>query len=485
MKENRIERLVCFLYFAGFTGLAVVMMIFQPHVDFVSKIPASPPDEYFRMLIPKFICEHGTLPTGLEEEVRITGYGYSYGLYNMLPYIIQGYVMRFFSLFTDSQLALLYAGRAVNVVSGILMAWVVYLLGKRIFRDSRFRWLFCFAVMYLPENMFVHTYINTDSCCLLSTAIILYALVWAYQEGCHYGNSACLGLGIILCALSYYNAYGYILCSICLFVGLFVTQASQLENQNTKRHGWSLDWKPMLKYGLFISAIVAVGAGWWFVRTYYVLDGDILGLRTRDQLALMYGTEEASLQNTYQARGISVCQMLKENNFFECLYNSFIATFGSLSIRGNRWTYLSYKLFFGAGALGWITDWIARLCRALRHASARPPRSWLSKFDGKRAFIHLNMLLCAMLPLIILIRYAYRMDYQHQGRYILPSLIPIMYYTVEGIKRLAAARWKECRLPSWLINAGVAFALFIAIGSSFFMVFVQALPIYRQLGMML
>lgn len=455
-----MERLVCVVYFTGFFVMAVVMMVYQPHVDSISEVPASPPDEYFRMLIPQFICEHGTLPTGLEEEVRITGCGFSYGLYNVLPYIVQGYCMRLVNRFTDSQLALLYAGRAVNIVFGLLMAWVVYLLGKRIFKDDRFRWLFCFAVMYLPMNLFVHTYINTDSCCMLSTAIILYALVCAYQDGFDYKNSIWLSVGIVLCALSYYNAYGYILSSIILFVGYFVS----------KQGRWSLDWKNMLKYGIFISVLVLLGAGWWFVRAYFVLDGDILGLKTKERLALLYALEETSPLNTYQAKGISIWQMLKENQFFQCLYDSFIAAFGSLSIRGNRWTYLSYKLFFGAGILGWAAAWIFN-----------PD---LRKMGGRRVFFHLNMFLCAILPLVIMIDYAYTMNYQHQGRYILPSLIPIMYYVVRGIEMLANLKIKRFVLPRAMVNAGVAFALFIAIGSAVYMVFFSALPVYRELGMM-
>lgn len=466
MSENKkridaaaANRLICAVYFTGFLVMALVMMFSQPHVDRVSAIPVSPPDEYFRMLIPKFICEHGKLPTGLEEEVRITGCGFSYGLYNVLPYIVQGYCMRFVDLFTESELVLLYAGRMVNVVFGLLMAWVVYLLSGRLFKDRRFRWLFCFAVMYLPEHLFVHTYINTDSCCMLSTAMILYALVWAYQEGFHYKNSLWLACGIILCALSYYNAYGYILSSMLLFVGYFIKKEKRL----------SLDWRPMLRYGIFISVLVLLGAGWWFVRAYFVLDGDILGLKTKEQLALLYALPDTSPLNTYQAKGIGIWQMLRENKFFQCLYDSFIAAFGSLGIRGNRWTYLSYKLLFGAGILGWVSAWI--FDREIR------------KISGRQVFFHLNMLLCTLLPLAIMINYAYTMNYQHQGRYILPSLLPIMYYTVRGIERLASVRIKRFVLPDVLVNAGVLFALLIAVGSAVYMVFFRALPVYLEFGM--
>lgn len=460
------ENIVFVIYMLGLFVMFLVMLLYQPHIDPVSPVPMSPPDESNRMLIPQFIYNHGTLPTGLEEEVRIQGCGFSYGLYNILPYIFQGLFMRLVGLFTTSDLALLYAARSVNMFFGMLMAWVVYKLGLRLFKDPRFRWLFCFAVMYLPESLFVHTYVNTDSCCMLSTAMILYALVWAYQENFNYKNCIWLALGIILCSLSYYNAYGYILCSILLFVAFY------LQKENNK---WSLHWKEMLHYGLFITAIVLVGAGWWFIRAYFVLDGDILGLKTKEQLALLYAIEATSPLNTYSARGISVYQMLKENQFFQCLYDSFIAAYGSLSIRGNYWTYLSYKLFFAAGILGLVTPTLLSLIHERK----------LPKFHFKKIFFHFNMILCMLLPLIIMIRYAYTMDYQHQGRYILPSLIPIMYYTVRGIEKLTQIKLAKSTLPGWLISIGIAFALFIAIGSAFFMVFMRALPVYLEMGMML
>ena len=460
------ENIVFGIYMLGLLVMLLVMMLYQPHIDPISQAPVSPPDESSRMLIPKYIYKYGTLPTGLEEEVRIQGYGFSYGLYNTLPYIIQGIFMRLVGLFTTSELALLYAARSVNVIFGILMAWVVYKLGIQLIKDTRFRWLFCFAIMYLPESLFVHTYINTDSCCMLSTAMILYALVCAYKQKFNYKNCIWLAVGIILCSLSYYNAYGYILCSILLFVVFY------LQKEKTK---WSFQWKEMLHYGLFISAIVLVGAGWWFVRAYFVLDGDILGLKTKEQLALLYAIWDTSPLNTYSAKGISIYQMLKENQFFQCLYDSFIAAYGSLCIRGNYWTYFSYKLFFGAGILGGIITAFL----ALRHNHGLP------KFQFKKVFFHFNMILCVLLPLVILIRYSYTMDYQHQGRYMLPALIPIMYYTVKGIERLAMIELGNRKLPEWFVNVGVAFAFFIAIGSSVYMVFINALPIYLEMGMML
>ena len=147
----------------GFLALALTLALLQPLAN-TPPLYGNPPDEHARYLIPQFICKYGKIPTGWEEEVRIPAYGFSYALYNVFPYIVQGYLMRFVSLFTESEVVLLYTARLVNVTFGLLMAVVVYLIGKRVFRDDRFRWLFCFAVTYLPEGLFLHTYVNTDSC---------------------------------------------------------------------------------------------------------------------------------------------------------------------------------------------------------------------------------------------------------------------------------------------------------------------------------
>ena len=60
-----------------------------------------------------------------------------------------------------------------------------------------------------------------------------------------------------------------------------------------------------------------------------------------------------------------------------------------------------------------------------------------------------------------------------------------MYYMVRGIEKLAKIKFGKVEIPNWLVNVGVAFGFFIAVGSAFVMVFVQALPVYQKLGMML
>ena len=132
---------------------------------------------------------------------------------------------------------------------------------------------------------------------MLSTAMMVYALICVYQDGISLRNSLWMSGGIILCALSYYNAYGYIVSCILLFLLSFL--------QKKENGGYFYDWKNMLKYGCLIAGVVLAGIGWWFIRSYIVLDGDLLGLATREKMAIQYAVESVNplTMQTYQSMG--------------------------------------------------------------------------------------------------------------------------------------------------------------------------------------
>lgn len=464
------ERIILWIYMAGFLVIASTLALLQPLADTpITKdvtVLINPPDEHARFLIPWYICEHGTIPTGFEEEVRIPSYGFSYGLYNVFPYIVQGYLMRFVSLFTDSRLILLYVARFVNVLSGAIMAYLVYLLSKRLFADKGFRWAFCFGVTYLPQSLFLHTYVNTDSMCMLAVTMMLYALVRAYQEGFTRGNNLLLSGGIILCALSYYNAYGYILSSILLFLAYF------LQKKDGK---WHYDWRRMLKKGIFISVFVLAGISWWFIRSYILYDGDMLGLATREKMAAQYAIEAVNPEamSTYESKGYTIIRMMKEEDFMEGAFYSFVAAFGSMSIFANIWIYRFYKIFFAVGTLGCLFYCAAKLVPTTGR------RSLLSR--PHTIFFHINMLFCITMPLLLLIHYAYTMDFQNQGRYLLPSLLPLMYYMIRGFQALTSPKI----VPAWLKRFLLILLILLPIASTLWMTYYASVPLYLQTGVIL
>ena len=139
------------LVFASITCFAVV----QPFGD--------PPDEINRFKVVDNICRHGVLPHGADPEVILAGYGASYAFQPILTYIIQGFLLRFLKLFTEDSGTLLLAARMVNVCFGVLMAYFVRKTAKEAWRNPYIQWTFTLLVVFLPQNIFIHSYVNTDS----------------------------------------------------------------------------------------------------------------------------------------------------------------------------------------------------------------------------------------------------------------------------------------------------------------------------------
>ncbi len=394
----------------------------------------APPDEVNRYKVAQFICNHGTLPTGEEFEVAIGGYGGSYAFQPILPYIIQGFCMRLLSLVTKDNLALLLCARMVNVMLGVIMAVYVRKLSVLLFDHRLNGWLFCLLVMFLPQNLFLHSYVNTDSMASASGAVILYACVSGWKYGWQKRTCITLCAGIICCALSYYNAYGLIVTAILLF--LF----SHLKRDRKKR--LCFQWRPLLRKGLMISVVVLAGIGWWFLRNYRIHDGDFLGLAAREANALRTALPQYSpaTRVTLSDSGVSLKEMLFQMDFFYFLWNSFVARFGPMTLPTLPFLYIWYYRIFGFG-------WLFCLIPGRLYGAGSSGSQTASNHNGRQplpAFLfHIPMLLSVLIPMGLCIYYSYTSDYQPQGRYIMPMLIPFMYYIALGFHKLItlAERW--------------------------------------------
>lgn len=116
-------------------------------------------------------------------------------------------------LHNNSTVCASYGGTFVNILLGLGTVWLALDMGKRLF-DRRKAWIFAAFVGLLPGSLFVFTYVNCDALAVFSTAVIVYAWVRYLTEGWTYKNCIILAIGVAVCTLSYYNAYGFILCSI-------------------------------------------------------------------------------------------------------------------------------------------------------------------------------------------------------------------------------------------------------------------------------
>ncbi|NLL78293.1 MAG: hypothetical protein GX234_00465 [Clostridiales bacterium] len=412
-----------------------------------------PPDEANHYLIVQYICLHGTIPHGADPEILIFGYGGSYAYQPILTYIIQGYLLRFLFGFCKDGYLLLLAARLVNVVFGIIMAVYVRKTAKLLFRSASWQWLFSILIMFLPQSLFLHTYVNTDSMAMMSTAIMVYAWLNGYRT--HWNRTSCLTLaaGISFCALSYYNAYGFILCSILFFIYTWFEK----DSVSGKRQ---LNWKGMLRYGLFISAVVLLCISWWFIRNAVLYNGDFLGLAARAKCTLETATEQYHplTKKTYYNTGYSLFYMIFRTDFLELLTNSTIATFGPMSIVTFKhiYTVIKWLTVLSLAAVICIPKRLIQdvcpKCHKADSASAlcpAPPEEWDT---ADRRALYVCMLSCIVITVSLCVGYSYLSDYQPQGRYILPMLVPFAYFMTLGMSRIAGLLQAKLKIRAALLS---------------------------------
>ena len=408
------------------------------------------PDEAMRYLIPQYIYRHGTLPKGWEEEVRNKLWGISYAFQPYIPYMIGGYLMKLVGLFTDSEHALMMTARFVNIVIGMGFYWYVLQIGKKLFASRLFRTFFVALLAMLPQLLYIFTYVNTDGMAVFSSAMIIYYWLEGLEK--KWNRQSCTGLAVAVavCALSYFNAYGYALFSVFLFIGSMVVFY--------RRKGIKECGAMIVKRGLFIAVVVFLLAGWWFVRAAVLFDGDILGMKTSSKYGEMYAMDEyrPSERQSLQEQGVELSTMLKNGDeggmdWFILTDRSVIGVFGYAKYIMGLDLYEIHKSLFLVGFVGillhillaagyYLMAWAGSRTNSRTGGTGKLEKPRLT-FENCRicpvnfCILQVSLAFCMVIPVILSIYYSYVSDFQPQGRYVMPMIVPLMYFTAAGMER--------------------------------------------------
>lgn len=247
-------------------------------------------------------------------------------------------------LFHASADGLLHAARMADVlfVTGSVY-FVVKASGKLFPKEGR--GLFAALAGFMPQALFLGTYVNTDSLALLSMGIILYSVRYL-EEGDWSFKTRLPGCWLAVCALSYYNAYGWILCSFLFFC---LTVLLCREEPVKQRIAF------LFRRGIVIAAVTLVLCGWWFVRNAILYDGDFIGRKACAECAEKYAAID------YRPSRYPTPEKLKwtwkdillyqdpgwNHNWLLTVLVSFIGTFGLMQIYMPYGVSKAYFLLFG------------------------------------------------------------------------------------------------------------------------------------------
>lgn len=250
----------------------------------------------------------------------------------------------------------------------------------------------------------------------------------------------------------------------------------------------------MIQLGLVVTAVVAVLAGWWFIRNAILYDGDFIGRSACAKYGAMYAapgfTEDTKILP--KRMDMTIWDMYMwipgkwQYNWLVTVLVSFIGVFGYMNVFLAKIWYKIYILGFGIGILASVPLWKKMLWirkkeetvvrteeteeETITYLVVKKEKRW-----SREALFHFSMAIAMVIPFILLTIYAYSSDFQAQGRYILPMILPFMYLITKGMDALLKRLVKKEAVRKWIIR--IVEGLYIA--SAYAVYFFVFLPLYR------
>lgn len=439
-KKNK--KIIMTIFLIGLFCYYLIWTVSQPY--------NSCPDEKMKWDICKYIAEHNSIPDGRDESIRDSAWGISYAFQPILTYMICAVFVKIASIFTTQQFALVVAARLVSTISMTFTIYFVIKIANKLFKDKGiYKYLFIVFIAFQPITAFLASYINNDSTAILAISMIIYLWILGLESNWKTKHCILLGGAVGFCALTYYNAYGYILCSVLICLSSAVLN--------------KMDAKEIAKKALIVASVAFAVAGWWFVRNAIIYDGDILGTKTQNEYGDKYALEQykPSVRKTPENSNESIWHMLNEDTWAKTTVKSFVGIFGYQSILMSNKIYYLYLSLWLIGGLGCLLKF---------------KDLFIYKKEEKSKYI-LNYIfvIAIIIPILLSIIYSYTSDFQPQGRYIMGIIIPFMYFVVNGIQTMLEKFIKSEKIR----NIIIIMIMLLIIAISFKAIFSYVIPAYN------
>lgn len=397
------------------------------------------PDEVMHLQIVDYIREHGSLPRGDAPEIRNEIWGFSYAFSPILPFMIGAGFERIGILMGLPSDSLYLAARLVSVLSGTLTVLFTALAARDLFPESTMKYALPVMAGFFPEFLFITAYVNSDAFAMMSVSLIILAWVRGTKKRWRVRECVLLSVALSLCALSYYNSYGFILMSIPLFI---------------LTAGIGTNRKKFLEKVLIIVLLVFAFSGWWFIRNAFLYQGDFLGRETLRKTAEQYAASgyRPSDRTSLQASGLSLIGMLRGTDWIRESLTSFIGRFSDFDLQVKLPLVNAYLLFIAVSLIGNFRMPLSvireknRLKKAEKYdndgssgteQTDKTPEPRYGVFRMK-AGCQIVLLISMLIPVALSLIYSYTDDFQPQGRYLLPALLPLLVFMAQGLDEIGS-----------------------------------------------
>ena len=397
----------------------------------------SGPDEFMRYDVARYIYKYRSLPRG-DNPILCTSnaWGVSYAYSPYLSYLLSACMMYVASIFCKTGVTILHIARLISVISSTITVVFLFKISKEIGLKNYY--VLPILVGLLPQFTFISAYVNNDAFAIMSVSIIIYAWCIGMKSRWNLRSCILLTVGMSICVAAYYNCYGYLLIS---FIGYVSSNVYW-----TVKERDMVCFKRMIAKGLKMFFVTFALSGWWFVRNYIIYDGDVMGTNVSRKAAIKYAIAELNPINklSLKEQGVSLYEMLINMGWITASAKSFVGCFGYMQY------WLSNNVYYAVG----IFILVGVVMKIIRDR----------KLDNDIISVGLNVMLflSAIIVVALSIIYSYTSDYQAQGRYVLPMLIPLMIFVCEGYQYLCELIHKK--LASILVLGAILINVYSLIG---------------------
>jgi 4-amino-4-deoxy-L-arabinose transferase-like glycosyltransferase len=299
--------------------------------------------------------------------------------------------------------------------------YLTYLISRQIWPEREdLAALAAALVAFNPMFLFISGSVNNDNLIVPLATLVLYLLIRTLREG-WLSNKQLMLLGILLGLAALTKLSG---------LGLFLLTAVVLTVVAARRRTWGA-W---VRWGLILIGMVALIAGWWYVRNWR-LYGDPTGLN-------------AMLDIAGRRPGTPTWRQLLDE--FQGFRMSYWGVFGGFTIAAPGWLYHLYDGLVIAGMAGW---------GALAWRMRRRSKGALWGTDGGRwragqSLMILTLVLWVVVVWVSFIRWTSQ-TLASQGRLIFPAIAAVAILLAYGLAGWAAGKWRT------RITLGLGSTLFV------------------------
>lgn len=387
--------------------------------------PYGAPDEIHHFEVTRFIAQTGRMPIfgpdkdlyirvrpGAEDTIINRIYGWQ-ALFPPGAYILAGWLIRVLPPLQYPQQV--FVARLFSVLCNVCLIYLAHRIAALAFPHDRFLvWGVPVLVGMIPQVVFVGSYHNPDALAMAATTASMLLGLRLVSEGWgRWTDALLLGLALSLVALAKMN--GWLVSA--LFTSLVVLLSAKKVRALAARLPFVVG-PPVLTLSL-----------WFLFQQWHY--GDILA---RNVFGAAWSADRP-FSIPFAQQGYSFLTFLLRTNWVELTFKSFWGVFGYMSVRLSPAVYWGLLLVSLVSLAGLAKGVVARL----KHKS-------LDLRSGRVQMVCLFAFVTVVLIIGAAVHSFYN-DYQPQGRYLFPAIVPICSLLLLG--------WRELLPTSRARSAGL------------------------------